>query len=165
MKTSNFHTSMTSMLPAHLPEIIKSKGWDISINILWFDGFLTLRWYAAGCCWKGLIPSKCSGDMKIPHRLSFKGNVSISLLCFMKLPLKFSCLCHAVPGPYLSKKYKRNKNNWASSTGLTAVSKFKPRLPAQWAVGTHRKGSSRMEKVTSRINWPIRNSTQIRIRI
>ena len=36
---------------------------------------------------------------------------------------------------------------WASSTGLTAVSKFKLRLPAQWAVGTHRKGPSRMEKV------------------
>ena len=45
------------------------------------------------------------------------------------------------------------------------VSKFKPRLPAQWAVGTHRIGPSRMEKVTSRMNWPIRNSTQIRIRI
>ena len=55
--------------------------------------------------------------------------------------------------------------HWASSTGLTAVSKFKPRLPAQWAVGTHRIGPSRMEKVTSRMNWPIRNSTQIRIRI
>ena len=53
-------------------------------------------------------------------------------------------------------------HQWASSTGLTAVSKFKPRLPAQWAVGTHRKGSSRMEKVTSRVNWPIRHSTQIR---
>ena len=52
--------------------------------------------------------------------------------------------------------------DWASSTGLTAVSKFKPCLPAQWAVGTHRKGSSRMEQVTSRMNWPIRNSTQIR---
>ena len=55
--------------------------------------------------------------------------------------------------------------HWASSTGLTAVSKFKPRLPAQWAVGTHRIGPSRMEKVTSRMNWPIRNSTQIQIRI
>ena len=55
--------------------------------------------------------------------------------------------------------------HWASSTGLTAVGKFKPRLPAQWAVGTHRIGPSRMEKVTSRMNWPIRNSTQIRIRI
>ena len=55
--------------------------------------------------------------------------------------------------------------HWASSTGLTAVSEFKPRLPAQWAVGTHRIGPSRMEKVTSRMNWPIRNSTQIRIRI
>ena len=52
--------------------------------------------------------------------------------------------------------------HWASSTGLTAVRKFKPRLPAQWAVGTHRKCPSRMEKVTSRMNWPIRNSTQIR---
>ena len=50
---------------------------------------------------------------------------------------------------------------WASSTGLTAVSKFKPRLPAQRAVGTHRKGPSRIEKVTSRMNWPIRNLTQI----
>ena len=29
---------------------------------------------------------------------------------------------------------------------------IKPRLPAQWAVGTHRKGPSRMEKVTSRMN-------------
>ena len=56
-------------------------------------------------------------------------------------------------------------SHWASSTGLTAVSKFKPRLPAQWAVGTHRIGPSRMEKVTSRMNWPIKNSTQIRIRI
>ena len=54
---------------------------------------------------------------------------------------------------------------WASSTGLTAVSNFKPRLPAQWTVGTHRNGPSRMEKVTSRTNWPIRNSTQIRITI
>ena len=27
--------------------------------------------------------------------------------------------------------------NWSSSTGLTAVSKYKPRLDAQWAVGTH----------------------------
>ena len=52
--------------------------------------------------------------------------------------------------------------HWASSTGLTAVSKFKPRLPAHWAVGTHRKGPSRMEKVTSIMNWPIRNLTQIR---
>ena len=51
--------------------------------------------------------------------------------------------------------------HWASSTGLTTVSKFKPRLPAQWTVGTHRKGPSRMEKVTSRMNWPIRNSTQV----
>ena len=34
-----------------------------------------------------------------------------------------------------------------SSTGLTWVSKFKPRLPAQWAVNTHCKGPSRMEKV------------------
>ena len=34
--------------------------------------------------------------------------------------------------------------HWASSTGLTAVSKIKHRLPAQWAVGTHRKGPSRM---------------------
>ena len=51
---------------------------------------------------------------------------------------------------------------WASSTGLTAVRKFKPRLPAPWAVSTHRKGASRMDKVTSRMNWPIRNSTQIR---
>ena len=59
----------------------------------------------------------------------------------------------------------KSVNDWASSTGLTAVSKFKPRLPAQWAVGTHRIGPSRMEKVTSRMNWPIRNSTQIRIRI
>ena len=53
----------------------------------------------------------------------------------------------------------------ASSTGLTAVSKFKPRPPVQWAAGTHRKGPSRMEKVTSRMNWPIKNSTPIRIKI
>ena len=51
---------------------------------------------------------------------------------------------------------------WASSTGLTAVSKFKPRLSAQWAFGTHRNGLSRIEKVTSRMNRPIKNSTQIR---
>ena len=44
------------------------------------------------------------------------------------------------------KPYTRWLPQWASSTGLTAVSKFKPRLPAQWAVGTHRKGPSRMEK-------------------
>ena len=42
--------------------------------------------------------------------------------------------------------------HWATSTGLTAVSKIKPHLPAQWAVGTHRKGPSRMENVTSRVN-------------
>ena len=54
------------------------------------------------------------------------------------------------------------QKQWASSTDLTTVSKFRPRLPAQWAVGTHRKGSSRMEKTTSRMNWPIRNSTLIR---
>ena len=36
--------------------------------------------------------------------------------------------------------------DWPSSTGLTAVSKFKPRPPAQWAVGTHRKGPNGMEK-------------------
>ena len=53
-------------------------------------------------------------------------------------------------------------SHWASSTGLTAVSKFKPHLPAQWAVGTHRNGPSRTEKVTSRMARPIRNSTQIR---
>ena len=41
---------------------------------------------------------------------------------------------------------------WAGSTGLTAVNEIKPRLPAQWAVGTHGKGPSRMEKVTSRMN-------------
>ena len=57
------------------------------------------------------------------------------------------------------------KIQWASSTGLTAVSKFKTRPPAQWVVGTHRKGPSRMEKVTFRMNWPIRNSTQTQIRI
>ena len=51
---------------------------------------------------------------------------------------------------------------WASSAGLTAVSKCKPRLPAQWAVGTHRNGPSRTKKVTSRIDRPIRNSTEIR---
>ena len=34
-------------------------------------------------------------------------------------------------------------SDWASSTGLTVVSKFKPRLPAHWAVGTHRKGPSK----------------------
>ena len=48
--------------------------------------------------------------------------------------------------------------HWASSTGLTTVSKFKPRLPAQWAVSTHRKRPSRLEKVTSWMNWPIRNT-------
>ena len=51
--------------------------------------------------------------------------------------------------------------HWASLTVLTAVSKFKPRLHVQWAIGSHRKGSQ-MEKVTSRMSWPIRNSTQIR---
>ena len=39
-----------------------------------------------------------------------------------------------------------SRSQWASSTGLTAVSKFKPRLPAQWAIGTHRSGLIRMEK-------------------
>ena len=49
---------------------------------------------------------------------------------------------------------------WESSTGLTAVGKFKPYLPAQWAISTHQKGSSETENVTSRFNWPVRNSTQ-----
>ena len=61
--------------------------------------------------------------------------------------------------------YKHILLLWASSTDLTAVSKFKPHQPAQWALGTDRKGPSRMEKVTSRMNWPIRNSTQIRNKI
>ena len=55
-----------------------------------------------------------------------------------------------------------NLEKWASLTGLTAVSKIKPRLAAQWAVDTRRKGPSRMEKVTSRMNWSIRNTSQIR---
>ena len=37
-----------------------------------------------------------------------------------------------------------------------------PRLPAQWAVVDHCNGPGRMKKVTSWMNWPIRNSTQIR---
>ena len=41
--------------------------------------------------------------------------------------------------------------HWASSTGLTAVSKCKPRLPAQWTVGTHRTGPSGMEKVMNEL--------------
>ena len=53
-------------------------------------------------------------------------------------------------------------HHWTSLTGLTAVSEFKPHLPAQWTVGTHHKGPSRIEKVTSRMNWPIKNSPQIR---
>ena len=63
----------------------------------------------------------------------------------------------------LAVAWPKKPSEWASSTGLTAVSKFKPRLPAQCAVGIHCKGPSRMVKVTSRMNWPIRNSTQIRI--
>ena len=43
-------------------------------------------------------------------------------------------------------------NQWANSTGLTAVNTYKPRLPGQWAVGTHHKGLSRMEQVTFRMN-------------
>ena len=54
-----------------------------------------------------------------------------------------------------------NDSLWASLTGLTAVSKFKPRLLAKWAVGTHRNGPGRIEKVTSRRNRPMRNSIQI----
>ena len=107
-KTSNFHILRASKLPAHLPEIIKSKGWDINIEIIWFGGFLTLRWSTAGCNWKGWILQKCSGDMKIPHRILFKGDISISVLCFMKLPLKLSC--NAVHGSYLSKKCKGNND-------------------------------------------------------
>ena len=37
---------------------------------------------------------------------------------------------------------------WASSIGLTVVNKSKPRLPAQWAIGTHRKDPSRMKNAT-----------------
>ena len=40
--------------------------------------------------------------------------------------------------------------------GLTAVSKFKPRLPAQWDVGNHRNGPSRMDKLSSKMNLPIK---------
>ena len=29
------------------------------------------------------------------------------------------------------------QNRWSSSTGFTAVSKSKPHLSAQWAIGTH----------------------------
>ena len=31
------------------------------------------------------------------------------------------------------------------TTGFTAVSKFKPYLPVQWAIGTHGKDSNRMK--------------------
>ena len=38
-----------------------------------------------------------------------------------------------------------NSKIWASSTGFTAVSKSMPSQPAQWAIGTHCKGPSRMK--------------------
>ena len=86
---------------------------------------------------------------QLPNCIEFCGEFSLKIISSSKF--------------YLA--WRPDGRQWASSTGLTAVSKFKPRLPAQWAVGTHRIGPSRMEKVTSRIKWPIRNSTQIRIRI
>ena len=42
--------------------------------------------------------------------------------------------------------------HWTSSTGITAESKIKPRLPDQWAVNSHRKDLGRMKKGTSRLN-------------
>ena len=94
----------------------------------------------------------------------------IDVLCLHRQSRSYYAICMHVGLDFvvikMIKVTLRNKatfhNHWASSTGLTAVSKIKPRLPAQWAVGTHRKGPSRMEKVTSRMNWPIRNTYQIR---
>ena len=54
------------------------------------------------------------------------------------------------------------QNGENGQCGLTVVSKFKHGLLAQWTAGTYRKGPCRMEKVTSRISWPIRKSTQTR---
>ena len=40
---------------------------------------------------------------------------------------------------------QKHTQQWASSTGIAAMSKFKLRLPAQWAVGTHLNGPRRMK--------------------
>ena len=62
------------------------------------------------------------------------------------LPLTVLEFCHSYWFLLVLKFVNLLRWHWASSTGLTAVSNFKPRLPAQWAVGTHRIGPSRMEK-------------------
>ena len=56
--------------------------------------------------------------------------------------------------------FQISPRHWASSTRLTTMSLFKPRLPAQWAVGTHRKGPQSNGKVICRTKWPFRNSTK-----
>ena len=40
---------------------------------------------------------------------------------------------------------RAQRQQWTSSTGFTTVSKLKPHLPVQWAIGTHGKGSNRMK--------------------
>ena len=58
----------------------------------------------------------------------------------VELPIEeFSIGC--VYGKQIHIQYN---SQWAHSPGLTAVCKFKSRLPAQSAVGTHRKGPGRM---------------------
>ena len=44
---------------------------------------------------------------------------------------------------------------WTSSTGLTTVSKFKPRLPAQWGNSTEYRGPSQMKTIL-RMNQQIK---------
>ena len=46
---------------------------------------------------------------------------------------------------YIARVLKNSQKYWTSPAGPIAVCKFKPRLPAQLAVGTHRKGLGRME--------------------
>ena len=101
-----------------------------------------------------LLSTQTSNSLFERLVLSFRNECSDILSLVFRILLR--------KNPHLAVSELGFLNQWASSTGLSAVSKFKPRLPAQWAVGTHRKGPSRMEKSNFPKNWPIRNSTQIR---
>ena len=113
---------------------------------------------------------KCKSGLDMIHDRRTEGpdNISeslfvyiLSVLSISSTPLTFALRIASVCCGFNPEK------SWASSTGLTAVSKYKPPTPTPHphphptpstiAVGTHRKGPSRTEKVTSRINWPIRN--------
>ena len=114
------------------------------------------------CKWRLHVRLTMASEHSTYHRISH--DTILPDLWFNGMNSHYNCLSYFPHCPFPSIKANPSYTQcctWASTTGLTAVSKFKPRLPAQWAVGTHRKGPSRMEKGTFRMNWPIRKNVSI----